>query len=177
MKPLYICRTLRYMGCTRQAMHHVALQQSEVCRGRFMAEISMYDPSMLLWLDDTGCDGCNTIRKSREECLSWITDYLFEVLHVPIMSMDGIHDFYITEGTVNGEQFSDFVRCTLLPNLMPFNNINPRSVVIMGNASIHHVQEVSDLVETQAGAKLHYLPPYSPDLNPAKECSARSRAL
>ena len=66
------------------------------------------------------------------------------------MSMDGIHDVYITKGMVNGEQFSDFVRCTLLPNLMPFNNINPRSVVIMANASIHHVQEVSDLVETQA---------------------------
>ena len=46
-----ICRTRRYMGCTRQAMHHVALQQSEVCRGRFMAKISMYDPSMLIWLD------------------------------------------------------------------------------------------------------------------------------
>ena len=58
-----ICRTLRYMGCTRQAMHHMAIQQSEVCRGRFMAEISMYDPSMLIWLDETGCDGCNTICK------------------------------------------------------------------------------------------------------------------
>ena len=56
-----ICRTLRYMGCTRQAMHHVAIQQSEICRGRFMAVISMYDPSMLIWLDETGCDGCNTI--------------------------------------------------------------------------------------------------------------------
>ena len=83
------------------------------------------------------------------------------------MSMNGIHNVYITERTVNGEQFSDFVRCTLLPNLMPFNNINPHLVVIMDNASIHHVQEVSDLVETQTGAKLHYLPPYSPDLNPA----------
>ena len=58
-----ICRTPRYMGCTRQAMHHVALQQSEVCRGRFMAEVSMYDPSMLIWLDETGCDSRNTIRK------------------------------------------------------------------------------------------------------------------
>ena len=29
-----IHRTLRYMGCTRQAMHHVAIQQSEVCTGR-----------------------------------------------------------------------------------------------------------------------------------------------
>ena len=48
-----ICKTLSYMGCTRQAMHHVAIKQSEVCRGRLtcMAEISMYDLSMLVWLD------------------------------------------------------------------------------------------------------------------------------
>ena len=54
MSKATISRTLRYMGCTRQAMHHVALQQSEVCRGRFMAEVSIYDPSMLIWLDETG---------------------------------------------------------------------------------------------------------------------------
>ena len=28
-----------------------------------MAEISMYDPSMLIWQDETGCDGHNTTRK------------------------------------------------------------------------------------------------------------------
>ena len=169
-----ICRTLRYMGCTRQAMHHVAIQQSEVCRGRFMAEISMYDPSMLIWLDETGCDGRNTIRKYGYSLRGMpLTDHRLLVRGVrysaiPIMSMEGIHDVYITEGSVDGENFSEFVRSSLLPILMPFDNINPRSVVIMDNASIHHVQEVSNLIETQAGARLHYLPPYSPDLNPAE---------
>ena len=81
---------------------------------------------------------------------------------IPIMSIEGI---YITEGTVDGQTFSEFVRSYLLPVLLPFNNVNPRSFVIMDNASIHHVQEVSDLIETQAGAKLHYLTPYSPDMN------------
>ena len=163
-----ICRTLRYMGCTRQAMHHVAIQQSEVCRGRFMAEISMYDPSMLIWLDETGCDGRNTIRKYGYSLRGMpLTDHRLLVRGVrysaiPIMSMEGIHDVYITEGSV------EFVRSSLLPILMPFDNINPRSVVIMDNASIHHVQEVSNLIETQAGVRLHYLPPYSPDLNPAE---------
>ena len=28
-----------------------------------MAEVSIYDPSMLIWLDETGCDGRNTTRK------------------------------------------------------------------------------------------------------------------
>ena len=39
-----ICRTLKRMGCTRQAMHRVALQRSDALRARFMAEISVYDP-------------------------------------------------------------------------------------------------------------------------------------
>lgn len=28
-----------------------------------MAEVSVYDPVMLVWLDETGCDRRNTIRK------------------------------------------------------------------------------------------------------------------
>ena len=41
-------------------------------------------------------------------------------------------------------------------------------MVVMDNASIHHVDEVTDLIETQANAKLCFLPPYSPDLMPVE---------
>ena len=58
-----ICRTLRQMGLTRQKMHHIALQQSDYLRAKFMAEISTYDPTMLVWLDETGCDNQNALRK------------------------------------------------------------------------------------------------------------------
>lgn len=58
-----ICKTLRLTGCTRQCMHHIALQQSDTLRAQFMAMISIYDPSMLVWLDESGCDHHNTIRK------------------------------------------------------------------------------------------------------------------
>jgi len=51
-----ICKTFKRMGCTRQAMHHIALQQSETDRARFMADISIYEPSMLVFIDETGCD-------------------------------------------------------------------------------------------------------------------------
>ncbi len=39
----------------------------------------------------------------------------------------------------------------------------------MDNASIHHVQEVRDMIENQGNAKLIFLPHYSPDLNPSEE--------
>ena len=49
--------------------------------------------------------------------------------------------------------------------LQLFNGSNARSVVIMDNASIHHVEKVIE----QTGAIIQFLPPYSPDLNPAEE--------
>ena len=36
-----ICRTLKKMGCTRQVIQHIALQQSDDLRARFMAEVSV----------------------------------------------------------------------------------------------------------------------------------------
>ena len=58
-----ICRTLKFMGCTRQVIRRIALQRSEEMRAKFMAEVSMYDPSMLLWIDESGCDQRNCKRK------------------------------------------------------------------------------------------------------------------
>ena len=58
-----ICRTLKFMGCTRQVMQRIALQRSEEMRAKFMAEVSVYDPYMLLWIDESGCDQRNCKRK------------------------------------------------------------------------------------------------------------------
>ena len=51
---------------------------------------------------------------------------------------------------------------------MPFNGSNPRSIFVMDNASIHHVEDVVNLIEQQIQAKIIFLPPYSPDLNPTE---------
>ena len=69
---------------------------------------------------------------------------------------------------MNGKLFTNSVRTCWIPILQPFNWVNSRSVVILNNAAIRYVQEVEDLIETQAGCRLCYLPPFSPDLNPAE---------
>ena len=73
------------------------------------------------------------------------------------------------------EKFEEFIR--LLPILQPFNGVNTHSAVIMGNASIHHVDCVTDLIENQAGAHLLILPPYSPDLNPVEEVFSQIKTM
>ena len=62
------------------------------------------------------------------------------------MSVRGIEDVYIVEGNVNNETFLDFLTRSLLRILLPFDGTNPRSVVVLDNASIHHVKEVEDLI-------------------------------
>jgi hypothetical protein len=113
-----------------------------------MAEVSIYE---LVWLDEKGCDRRNTLRKYGYSLRGIpVCDYRLLVRGkrhsaIPVISLDGIHDVYVTEGTVNGEKFADFVRNCLFPVLKPFNYVNSHSVVIMDNASIHHVV---DLIES-----------------------------
>ena len=52
---------------------------------------------------------------------------------------------------MNGETFQEFVRGRLIPILLPFDEDNPRSIVVMDSAIIHHVKEVTNLI-TATGA-------------------------
>ena len=72
-----------------------------------------------------------------------------------------------TKGTVDGDKFSDYVRGSLIPNMLPFDGTNPRSVAILDNCSVHRVKSVVDLFK-EAGILVLWLPPYSPDFNPAE---------
>ena len=162
---------------THQKIRHVAMQRNEESRGKFMAEMTTYDPEMFLWIDETGCDRRKLIR-----------DYGYGIRGIPpidhtfklsgkrysviaIMSTDGVEDIYIHEGSVNGEIFLDFIRKCLLPLLMPFNGSNPNSIVILDNASVHKCEEAAEMING-VGALLCFLPPYSPDLTPIEELFA-----
>ena len=59
---------------------------------------------------------------------------------------------------------------------MPFNGINSNSIVIMDNASIHHVDGIVDMV-SEVGALIHFLPPYSPAFAPIEECFSKVKSL
>ena len=52
-----------------------------------------------------------------------------------------------------------------MPILGNYSLSEPRSLVVLDNAKIHHSDRIVPLVESM-GARLVYLPPYSPDLNP-----------
>ena len=96
------------------------LQQSDEQRARFMAEVSVYDPYMLIWIDESGCDRRHSRRK-RAYSLRGITPVDHRILirgthysATPVMSTQGIHDICLIEGSVNGEVFESFLRSHIL---------------------------------------------------------------
>jgi transposase len=66
---------------------------------------------------------------------------------------------WVFDGPMNGEMFLAWVRQGLAPALQP------GEVVILDNLATHKVPGVQEAIES-AGARVEYLPPYSPDFNP-----------
>jgi transposase len=74
------------------------------------------------------------------------------------------------DGPINGEAFLAYVRDLLAPTL------SPGDVVIMDNLGSHRGKAVRQAIR-QAGAKLVFLPKYSPDLNPIEQVFSKLKHL
>ena len=79
---------------------------------------------------------------------------------------DRIDAPWVLDGPINGELFLLYIEQILAPTL------SPGDTVIIDNLASHKVAGVREAIEA-AGAKLLYLPPYSPDLNPIELAFAK----
>jgi transposase len=78
---------------------------------------------------------------------------------VAALRIDGLAAPTVVDGAMNGVTFLAYVRQQLVPTL------SAGDLVVMDNLPAHKVAGVREALEA-TGAKLVYLPPYSPDLNP-----------
>ena len=114
----------------------------------------MYDPEMLIFLDETGSDKHAAIRqygyslRGRPLARDKLLVRGKRVSAIAFMSVSGMLGCKTVTGSVNGEVFYDFVQTALLPHLMPFDGKNPHSVIVMDNCSIHHVSEIVKMIRT-----------------------------
>ncbi len=67
-------------------------------------------------------------------------------MKVTVIGIMTINDFHVVHGTTDGDSFLEFVDNYLLPCLMPFNGINPNSIVILDNCAIHHIEPIKNLI-------------------------------
>ena len=82
---------------------------------------------------------------------------------IAALSTCGVEAPWMLEGAMDGTAFEVYVEQVLVPTL------HPGDIVIMDNLSIHKAPRIRTLIES-AGARLEFLPPYSPDFNPIELC-------
>ena len=163
---------------TQKKIAHAAEQSREDVTGAreawFEGQLDL-DPEKLIFIDETGA----TTKMARlygraprgERCRAavpyghWKTTTFTAGLRA-----GGLTAPMILDGPMDGDAFRAYVTHVLVPEL------GPGDTVIMDNLPAHKVSGVRDAIEA-AGAKLLYLPPYSPDFNPIEMAFAKLKAL
>ena len=176
-----ICKFFKKAGFTRQRLTTYALQRDEEIRAKYASELSLYPIQTLVFVDETGTDRRDTIRRTgycRQGHPAKAQKLLVRGIHVSViaaMSIHGILALKIVRGGVDADIYYDFMCKHLLTKLLPFDGLNDHSVIIHDNCAIHHVSEIEELLEG-TGVIMLYLPPYSPDYNPIEEAFAKVKS-
>lgn len=89
---------------------------------------------------------------------------------VAALRTDRIDAPCVFDGPTNGTMFQAYVEQFLVPTL------KTGDIVVMDNLSSHKSATVREAIRS-VGARLLFLPPYSPDLNPIEEMFAKLKAL
>ena len=159
-------------------MAHAAEQSREDVRGArevWLEAQRDLDPERLIFIDETGA----TTKMARlfgraprgERCRTALPYGHWETTTFTAgLRRGGLATPMILDGPMDGDAFRAYVTQVLGPEL------EPGDVVVMDNLPAHRVSGVRKAIEA-AGARLLYLPPYSPDFNPVEMAFAKLKAL
>lgn len=148
-----ICNTIHRLGYTRKRIGRVVQAQDVMRRAEFMAEMSYLKADMMIWIDETGSN-----HRASSRCFGYHlrgiapTDTVLSICGkrlsaVAAISTRGIEDIDIVRGLQMAKTITRFLERCIVPILQPFNGSNPRSVVVLDNASVHHVERIQQLID------------------------------
>ena len=89
---------------------------------------------------------------------------------VAALRPDGLTAPAVFDGPIDNASFRAYVEQVLVPTL------RPGDVVVLDNLTMHKQPEVQAAIE-RVGARLRFLPPYSPDFNPIEMAFAKLKAF
>ena len=105
-----ICRFLHRCGFIRTKLKLVASQRSEDLRAKYVAEIAIYRPDMLVFTDETGSDRRDAIRRFGYSLRGYPCISKKRGCHtsaISVLSSQGILDVQFVRGGVNYDKFLD----------------------------------------------------------------------
>jgi len=148
-------------ACERDA------ERVQTRRSEYHAEIAAIS-GRLKFLDEAGSNLAMTRLYGRAAPGARVFDsvpqnYGENITMLACLSEEGLSAPMTVEGAVDGQVFRVYVEQFLAPTL------SPGDVVMMDNLGAHKVKGIKEAIEAR-GAKVIYLPPYSPDLNPIEKC-------
>ena len=144
-------------------------------RARWKKYQGRLDPSRLVFIDETWAKTNMTRRHGRcrkgERLIAKAPHGRWHTLtFLAALRHDRIDAPCVLEGPINGPSFLAYVEQFLVPTL------RPGDIVIMDNLGSHKGLRVRRAIR-DADAKLWFLPPYSPDLNPIEQVFAKLKTL
>ena len=133
-------------------------------RESWFGRLAGLDPCRLLFLDETWTKTNLTRSYGWGPCAERVTEavphgHWMTTTLLCAVRTEGVVAPLVVDGPINGELFLAWVRQHLAPAL------RPGDAVVLDNLSCHKVKGVREAIEA-VGAKVLYLPPYSPDFNP-----------
>ena len=89
---------------------------------------------------------------------------------ISAIRLSGVAAAMVTEGPTDALVFRGFTKHFLVPVL------HAGDIVVMDNLSSHKVTGIAEMIES-VGARVWYLPPYSPDLNPIEQMWSKVKSV
>ena len=89
---------------------------------------------------------------------------------IAALGLSEVSATWLLEGAMTREAFEVYVEQVLAPTLAPGD------IVVIDNLGVHQSDPARRLIEGR-GARLQFLPPYSPDLNPIEKCWAKVKVV
>ena len=125
-----IFRFLRENKFTRQRLRNIALQRDAFARELYVSEVSVYSSDMFIFVNETGADQRNTLRKHGYSVRRNASSNHSLCIRGERVSAIACMSTKILKGTSNGDMFYDFVQSYLLPHMMLFNGIDPHTMCL-----------------------------------------------
>ena len=172
-------RALASVGWSKKVARQRAKEQNADLRDFYLHNLSDFRSYHLVYVDESGCDkrigfrrtGWSPVGATPLQVSKFHRDQRYQIL--PAYAQDGVVFSRVFQGSTDAAVFEDFIE-QLLKHCGRWPE--PKSVVVMDNASFHHSERIKELC-ANAGVKLVYLPPYSPDLNPIEEFFSELKAF
>jgi transposase len=144
-------------------------------RAAFLAEQAGIDPAELIIIDESGFNLAMLRTHGRAPAGVRVVDaapahYGPNVSVVGALTLQGVLTCMAVEGATDAAVFETFVEKALVPRL------RPGQLIVLDNLSAHKSAAVRAAVEA-TGARLWFLPPYSPDFSPIEPMWSKVKTL